>query len=75
MLQYIRTHWYDNLSLNDADLTCKLTTLLALTTAARAFMIQHLNTKFMAKDKDGYKFYVSKLHQSWRKGQAPRAIT
>ena len=29
VLQYIRTHWYQNLSLNNADLTCKLTTLLA----------------------------------------------
>ena len=52
VLQYIRTHWYDNSLLNDAGLTCKLTTLLALTTALRASMIQHLNTEFMAKDKD-----------------------
>ena len=56
VLQYIRTHWYDNSSLNDADLTCKLTTLLALTTAPRTSMIQHLNTEFMAKDKDRYIF-------------------
>ena len=27
--QYIRTHWYNKSSLNDADLTCKLATLLA----------------------------------------------
>ena len=26
VLQYIRTHCYDNSSLDDADLTCKLTT-------------------------------------------------
>ena len=52
LLLYIRTHWYDNSLLNDAGLTCKLTTLLALTTALRASMIQHLNTEFMAKDKD-----------------------
>ena len=38
-------------------------------------MIQHLNTEFMAKDKDRYIFYFSKLHKSWRKGQAPPAIT
>ena len=75
VLQYIRTHWYKNSSLNDTDLTCKLTTLLALTTASRASMIQHLNTEFMAKDKDRYIFYFRKLHKSWRKGQAPPAIT
>ena len=38
-------------------------------------MIQHLNTEFMAKDKDRYIFYFSRLHKSWRKGQAPPAIT
>ena len=72
VLQYIRTHW--NSSLNGADLTCKLTTLLALTTASRASMIQHLNTEFMAKDKRRYISYFNKLHKSWRKGQAPPAI-
>ena len=75
VLQYIRTHWYDNSSLNDADLICKVTTLLALTTVLRASMIQYLNTEFMAKDKDKYMFYFSKLHKSWSKGQAPPAIT
>ena len=75
VLQYIRTHSYDNSSLNDADLTCKLTTLLALTTASRASMIQHLNTEFMAKDKDRYIFYFCNPHKSWWKSQAPPAIT
>ena len=75
VLQNIRTHWYDNTSLNNVDLTCKLTTLLALTTTSRASMIQHLNAEFMANDKDRYIFYFSKLHKSWRKGQAPPAIT
>ena len=37
-------------------------------------MIQHLNTVFMAKDKDKHIFYFSKLHKSWRRGQAPLAI-
>ena len=75
VLQNIRTHWYVNSSLNNADVTCKLTTLLALTTASRASMIQNLNTEFMAKDKDRYIFYFSKLHKSWRQGQAPPGIT
>ena len=34
---------------------------LSFTTASRTFMIQHLNTEFMAKDKDRYIFYFSKL--------------
>ena len=75
VLQYVRPHWYDNSSLNDADVICKLTSLLALTTASRASMIKHLNTEFEAKDKDRYIFYFSKLHKSCRKGQAPSAIT
>ena len=39
VLQYIRTDWYDNSSLNDADLSCKLTPLLVLTTSVRVSMI------------------------------------
>ena len=75
VLQYIRTHWYDNSSFNDADLTCKLTTLLALNTASRVSMTQHFNTEFIAKHKNRYIFYFSKLHKSWRKVQAPPAVT
>ena len=55
VLQYISTH--DNSSLADAELTCKFTTLLALTTVSRVSMIQHFNTDFMAKDKDKYISY------------------
>ena len=69
-LQYIRTHWYDNSPLNNADLTCKLTTLLALTTALRLSMIEHLSTEFMAEDKGRYIFYFKKLRKNWRKSQA-----
>ena len=58
VLQYIRTNWYDNSSLNDADLTCKLTALLVLTIASRASMIQHLITEFMAKDRS-YTYFIS----------------
>ena len=42
-LQYFRTNWNDNLFLTDANITCKLTTHLALTRASRVSMIQHLN--------------------------------
>ena len=61
----VRFHWYNNPFITDAKLTCKLTTLLALTTASMMSMIQHLNTEFMAKDKDNFQ----------REGQAPQAIT
>ena len=67
-LQYIRTHCYDNSSLNDANLTCKLTTLSALTKTSS------FSTEFLTKDKGRYIFYFSKLHKSWRKAQAPPAI-
>ena len=60
-LQYIRTHWYDNSPLNNADLTCKLTTLLALTTALRLSMIEHLSAEFMAEDK-GSTYFISKSY-------------
>ena len=75
LLQYIKTHWYDNSSHTDANLTCELTTLLALTTVSRASIIPHLNTEFMAIDKDKYIFYFSKLHKSKRKVQVAPAIT
>ena len=38
-------------------------------------MMQHLKKEFMGNDKDRYIFYFSKLHKSWRKDQAPPAIT
>ena len=61
VLQYIKTQWYDNPSLTNADLTCKFATLLALTTALKAFLIQHLNTEFMAKYKDKNIFFLASL--------------
>ena len=38
-------------------------------------MIEHLNTEFVAKDKDKYIFYFNKHHKCWRKGQAPPVFT
>ena len=62
VLQDIRTHWFDNPFLTDANVTCKLTTLLVLNRASRIPMIKHLNTEFMARDKGKYKFHFNKLH-------------
>ena len=75
VLQYIKTQWYDNPLLTNADLTCKFATLLALTTALKAFLIQHLNTEFMAKYKDKNIFFFSKLQKSWSKDQSHSPIT
>ena len=61
--------------LSEKNLTCKLTVLLALSSALRASSIQHLNINFMAKTKSCYKFYLNKLDKSWRKCQAPTAVT
>ena len=74
-MQNIRTQWYDNSSLTDANLTCKLATLLVLITVSRMSMIEHLNTEFVAKEKDKYIFYFNKHHKCWRKGQAPPVFT
>ena len=68
------TGWYGDSSINDADFICKLATLLDLTISSRTSMIQHLNSEFMARDKDKYMFF-RKFHKSLRKGQAPTAIT
>ena len=57
VLQYIKTRWYDNPSLIAANLICKFTTLLVLTIASRASMIQQFDTEFMAKVKEKYIFY------------------
>ena len=73
--QNIRTHWYDNSSLTRANLTCKLATLLALITASVVLKIQHLSTKFMAKDEHKYMFYFNKLHKSCKKGLALPTFT
>ena len=75
VLQYVKTQWYDNPSLTNADLTCKFATLLALTTASKVFLIQHLNTEFMAKYKDKNIFFFSKLQKSWSKDQSHSPIT
>ena len=75
VLQYIRTQWYDNLSLIDAILKLNHTTLLSLTEASRASVIKHLNTEFMAKEKDKYIFCFNRLQKILRKGHVPPAVT
>ena len=64
-----------NSQLCEQNLTCKLTVLLALSSALRTSSIQHLNINFMSKTNSCYKFYFNKLHKSWRKGRAPPGVT
>ena len=64
-----------NSQLSEKNLTCKLTVLVALSSALRASSTQHLNNNFMAKTKSSYNFYFNKLHKSWRKGKAPPVVT
>ena len=46
-----------------------------MTTDSRVSIIHHCNTEIMAKNKDKYIFYFSRLHKNEKKGQAPPAIT
>ena len=61
--------------LSEKNLTCKLTVLLALSSALRGSSIPHLNIDFMAKTKSCCNFYFNKLHKSQRRGKAPAAVT
>ena len=75
VLTYIKNDTSVNSHLFEKKLACKLTVLLALSSALRASYIKHLNINFMAKIKSCYKFYFNKLHKSWRKGKVPPAVT
>ena len=46
----------------DADLICKLTTLLAFPKAPKVSMIQHFNKEFMSKNK---KKYIQTFQELW----------
>ena len=71
----IKSNMSVNSQLLEKTLICKLTVLLALSSALRASPIQHLNINFMSKTRSCYKFYFNKLQKSWRKGKALPAVT
>ena len=75
VLTYIKNNMSVNSQLSEKNLTCKLTVLLALSSALRASSIQHLNINFIAKTNSCYKFYFNKLHKNWRRGKAPPVVT
>lgn len=53
-----------HLSPTDADLICKLTTLLAFPRAPKVSMIQHFNKEFMSKNKEKYIQTFQKLWEN-----------
>ena len=73
-MQNIRTQWYDNSSLTDANLTCKLATLLALITVSRMSMIEHLNTEFATKDKENLYFISTSITNVGEKVRLPQFL-
>ena len=76
VLNYIKSNWANSSDLSDRNLTLKLTSLLALTSASRTVSIHHLDVRFMiVTDRVAAKFTFHKLHKSWKKGRAPPILT
>ena len=48
---------------------------MALSYPSRASSLQHLNTKFMARNDTSYKFYFHKLHKSWRNDKTSPTVS
>jgi len=75
VINFIESSMANNDNLSNIDLSCKLTTLLALTSAMRAGSIQHLSIKYMSIKAESCTFYFHKLHKSWKRGKSPPAVT
>ena len=48
---------------------------MVLSYPSRDSSLQHLNTKFMARNDKSYKFYFHKLHKSWRSDKTPPTVS
>ena len=48
---------------------------MALSYPSRDSSLQHLNTKFMARNDTSYKIYFHKLHKSWRSDKTPPTVS
>ena len=70
VIDFIKSEYEQNEDLLDKYLTCKLTMLLALTSASLVLASQHLGIRFMTKDTNNYMFTFGKLHEAWRKGKS-----
>ena len=74
VVDYIKQHWPNNNTLNDKELTFKVTILIALTSASRSLGIKHLSLSSMSTLPHCYKFFYSKLHKGWKAGQQPPSV-
>ena len=74
VIEFIRKEWGRNQELSDKFLTCKLTMLLALTSASRALGLKHLNIRFMVKNPSSFTFTLHKLHKAWKKRKLPPSV-
>ena len=68
VLSFIRRLPTDN-SISNKDLTLKLSSLLAITSAGRASEICYFDIRYLVKGKSSYEFHFSKLTKSWRRGK------
>ena len=75
VLDFIKNKWGNSMALSDKDLTFKLVTMLALTSASRACTIHCLDIRFMAKHAHYIQFKFGKLHKSWKTGKSSPMVT
>ena len=75
VLYHIKKFWRQNDSILNKQLTYKVSMLLALTSASRAYGIHNLDISHMGRLDDQYTFTYAKLHKGWRKGQPSPSIT
>lgn len=68
VLDFIRKLPTDD-SISNKDLTLKLASLLAITSASRASEVCFLDIRFLSRGKKSYEFEFSKLTKSWRRGK------
>ena len=73
-LDYLKKHFHYSKKLTDRQLTLKVPTSLALTSASRAGGLHNLGIRFMARTENKYSFSVNKLSKSWRQGQKPHVV-
>ena len=74
VIDFIKSEWGQNEDLSDKYLTCKLTILLALTSASRVLGLQHLDIRFLTKGTINDMFTFEKIHKTWRKVKSPPSL-
>ena len=64
----------NNTELPNRNTNLKLAILLFLTSAGRCHEICYLNIKFMVRASSSFKFFITKVTKSWRKGKPPPCL-